>query len=172
VNGAAVVNLIRRRGNIVAWQHAVPASGYDVDAASRSLRLPAGGPRVVTGPDGETYGPSYLVRAYVSKKISAAIMQTYGVQDSRDSQVDVVGTFQPEPANGIVLPDTETLAAYNAGNFCAYPQNAPQAVSLELIARDRFIINGLTYVVKAAAIPIQDSNVTVAWRILVGATTF
>ncbi len=172
MNGAAVANLIRNRGNIITWQHAIPASGNDIDAASRNLRLPAAGPRVVTGPSGETYGKPYLVRAYISKKISSAIMQTYGVQDSRDSQLDLVATFQPEPHNGIVCPDADTLAAYNAGNFCVYPHNDPLAVSLELIARDKFIINGVTWVVKAAAVPIQDSNVTVAWRLLIGATTF
>ncbi len=124
------------------------------------------------GPTGESYGTPYLVRAYISSKVSSLSYQMTGMQDVRDAKIDVYACFAPEPDNGIVLPDAKTLADYNAGKFCVYPRNSPDALDLALLARDRFTFQNIRYIVKSAAVPIQDNNITLAWRIFVSAQTF
>ena len=167
-----VAGLIRRRGGIYAWQRAIPASGAFVDIDSRSPRLTAGGPRVPTGPTGEGYAMPYRVRAYFSKKTSGVFAQMFGMLDERDAQLDVAVPFAAEPNNGILLPARSDLLAWNEGRFTVFPPNVTPSTDITLVARYRFIIAGVRYVVKAAAIPLQDNGRTVAWRLLIGADTF
>ena len=168
----AVSALIRRRGNIISWQHATPASGAIVDEDTREPRLNVGGARIAMGPTGESYGVPYACRGYFSTKTAAIFAQLYGMQDERDAQLDVAVPFAPEPEYGIVLPAPADYAAWNTGTFTQFAPNPMPAATLTLIARDRFVINGVRFIVKVAAVPIQDANVTVAWRILLGADTF
>jgi hypothetical protein len=168
----SVAGLIRRRGNLIEWQHAIPAHGDFVDRDSRSPRLTAGGPRIPTGPTGEWYARPHLVRGYFSKKTAAIYSQAYGLVDERDAQLDLAVPFAPEPHVGIVaLPHVES-EAWQRGWFTQFPPNVTPSVDLELIARDLFLIGGVRYIVKTPAIAIQDKNVTVAWRLLIGADTY
>jgi hypothetical protein len=168
----SVAGLIRRRGTIVEWQHAIPATGDFLDKDSRAPRLTAGGPRIPTGPTGEWYTRPYRVRVYYSRKTSAAFAEMFGMLDERDAQLDLAVPFAPEPNNGIVTPDHIDLQAWNSGRFTQFPINDMPQEDLTAIARDRFTIGGVRYVVKSASVSIQDNNAVVAWRLLVGATTF
>ena len=167
----SVAGLIRRRGGIYAWQRAIPASGAFVDVDSRSPKLTAGGARVATGPTGEAYSTPYRVRAYFSKKTSAVFAQMWGLLDESDAQLDVAVPFSPEPDNGIMLPSRADLAAWNEGRFTVFPPNSTLD-ELTLVARDRFVIAGVRYVVKSAVVPLQDAGRIVAWRMLIGADSF
>lgn len=171
MNAAGIAGLIRRRGLIVEWHHAIPASGDRVDPISLEPILTAGGARKALGPSGETYHDPVRVRAYWSKKVSAIFAKQYGILDERDSQLDIAARFVPEPALGIEITDPELRAAYEAGNFCDLTR-PDDFDSHELIARDKFVINGVTWIVKSAAVPIVDANRTVAWRLLIGAQTY
>jgi len=168
----SVAGLIRRRGSVALWEHAIPASGPFVDEDARVPRLTAGGVRTATGPTGERYGPPHAVRAYFSKRTTSVLSQTWGMVDERDAQLDVAVPFAPEPENGILLP--AHADAWNRGAFAQFPPNVLPGAGddLTLIARDRFTIAGIRYIVKAAAVPIQDNNITIAWRLLIGAATF
>jgi hypothetical protein len=168
----SVAGLIRRRGTIIAWEPARPASGDVVHQDSREPRLTAGGARVATGPTGETYPFTYRVRGYFSKKTTAVFAQMWGLLDQRDAQLDIAVPFAPEPENGIIVPARSALDAWNRGAFAQFPPNAMPTEDLTLAARDRFTIAGTRYVVKSAAVPIQDNNITIAWRLLIGADTF
>jgi hypothetical protein len=167
-----VAGLIRRRGIIVEWQHAIPATGDFVDQDSRAPRLTAGGPRIPTGPTGEWYTRAYRCRVYFSKKTTSVFSQMWGMLDERDAQLDLAVPFAPEPEHGITLPERRELDAWNRGQFTQFPPNFTPGADLTLIARDRFRIDGVRYVVKAAAVPLQDANVTIAYRLLIGADTF
>jgi len=155
----------------MTWERAIPATGVAVDIDSRSPKLTAGGPRVIGGPTGESYALPYRVRGYFSKKTTSVFSQMFGMLDERDAQLDLAVPFAPEPHNGVVFPARMDLMAWNAGRFTLFP---PQAAldDLTLIARDRFTIGGVRYIVKSAAVPLQDANRTIAWRLLIGAETF
>jgi hypothetical protein len=88
---AAVAAMYRRRGNMIAWYHAVPPPASAIDPLS-------GGPMasledgVVTGAGsgnfGENYQPPVNVFAYFSKKTSSFGQEGYGVTDIGDAQLD------------------------------------------------------------------------------------
>jgi hypothetical protein len=164
-----VAGLIRRRGSIVTWQHAIPLSGVAVDALTQNPKLSAGGPRKAMGPTGEDYVDPIPVRAYVSKKAASAFSQVYGLLDQRDVQLDLAYPFAPEPENGILIPDADLLSSYNAGQFCVWGSADDET---QLVARDKFVIDGISYVVKASAVSLLDANRIVAWRLLLGALTY
>ena len=155
----------------MSWYRAVPASGEFVDEDTRSPRLNAGEPRIPPGPTGEWYHRPYLVRGYFSTKTTATFAQYYGLLDERDAQLDVAVPFAPEPHVGIVLPARRDLEAWNAGQFAVFPRNVTPSADLTLVARDRFLINEIRYIVKSAPVEIQDASVTIAWRMLLGADT-
>lgn len=172
----SVAGLIRRRGQIVKWYHATSASGADIDPLTQNPRLTAGGPRTVagsvgqpmTGPTGEQYPDEpVLVRAYMSKKVSSAFSQIYGILDQNDAQLDLAVPFAPEPELGIKIEDKRLLEAYERGAFVQYPRRDDR-----LVARDKFTIAGLDYIVKSRAVPLVDANRVVAWRLLIGAITY
>jgi len=168
----SVAGLIRRRGIVCEWAHAISPHGNFVDRDARTLRLSAGGARIPTGPTGEWYARPYTVRAYFSKKTTSVFAQMYGLLDERDAQLDLAVPFAPEPERGIVTPARHDLEAWNAGRFTQFPINTEPSADLSLVARDRFLINGTRYIVKSAAVPLQDQNATIAWRLLIGADTF
>lgn len=165
MNAAGIAGLIRRRGSIVQWYHAIPASGNRVDPLTKQPILQAGGPRKPMGPTGETYYDPVNLRAYWSKKVSDVFLKQYGVVDQSDSQLNIAIPFAPEPLQQIQILDPDLLAAFNNGDFVHLAKDDT------LLARDKFKIGGAHWVVKARAIPIVDANRTVAFRLLIGKMT-
>jgi hypothetical protein len=167
---AGVAGQIRRLGQIVKWYHAIPASGDRVDVIAGQPILTAGGPRVAMGPQGESYADPVLVRAFWSKKVSSIFIKQFGTLDENDAQLTVAAIYAPEPALDVICSDRRLLTAFNEGRFANLRTNDEKN---ELIARDKFVISGTTWIVKSRAVPIvAPGGVTVARRLLLGAMTY
>jgi hypothetical protein len=163
VNAAAAVAMYQRRGSVVGWQHATPISAQYVDEFTQGPKASLGASPpdgLTTGAFGETYCESYGIRAYVSSKVSNALLQQFGMIEAGDQELCVCLPFTPEPHYGIVQLPKHLLKAYNEGEF------AQIAKSKTLIAVDRFTIFGRLWAAKGVPVPIVDTNTILAWRIL------
>lgn len=165
MNVPALISMMRRRGTVMGWQHAIPPNADQIDPLTQGPKASLGdGP----GPDGnkiggfgEGYHPEVNIRAYATSKVSAAVLQIYGMIEGGDMELCVVVPFTPDPANGIKSLPADLEAAYNAGEFATIAESETTA------AFDRFRFMGRLWVSKGPAVPIIDGNVTVAWRVLI-----
>jgi len=166
VNRAAVHGLIQRRGNRIAWMHAIAPDPSTIDSLTLGPKGSIGAPGSDAGPFGESYMDPVNVKAYLSNKAAAATFQAYGIVEVGDLQLDFAVPFAPEPG---IEPLPEALEqAYNAGDFCILGQRSDDYDDAKTVVFDRFTILGKTYVAKARPVPIVDQDVLIAWRLLVG----
>lgn len=164
---ADVVRLYRHRGSIMLWKHAMPLDREDLDPVTGGPRLSAGGRRPnkrTEGTLGESFFPPYPVIGYLQSKMTTTFNEVFGLVDDRTMQLTVPSILPADSDNGVrSLPDYLDKA-YRAGEFVLHDPG-------KTVARDRFEFLGVSYVVKSSAVPIIDGNITLAWRMLVAAST-
>lgn len=146
------------RGSIIEWFHALPVPDEVLNEVTSEPNTTLGAVRPDTGPFGERFGNKYLIRAYLSNKISRSV-QAVGQVEAGDIQLDIPTPFVADPSKGIFIPNQGDVAAYNRGEFYYFKRGAVPAA-------DRFVILGRRYTAKAPPVPIIDANKTICWRLL------
>lgn len=166
---AAVQGLIRRRGNVIGWYHAIPPDPSSINPFTGQPTASLGGPKLPDGTYGESYptDPVYL-RGYVSNKSVYARFQAFGNVEVGDLQLDFAVPFVAEPYYGIDPLSPSLLKAFTNGDF-AFTKPDPSVFSEQpqTMVYDRFSWSGRTYIAKARPIPLVDRNVVIAWRLLI-----
>lgn len=159
------VGLYTRRGSVLVWQKANPMAADLVDPLTGTPRLSAGGRRIKhLGNLGETFEYTYKIRGYLQSKVTTTFSEVYGMVDDRQMQLTVPSLHKADVLAGIRPLPKDLLDLYTAGKFVTHIKGQP-------VARDKFIHNGISYIVKSSAVPIIDTDVTIAWRMLVAADT-
>lgn len=158
---ARVAGLVRRRGSIISWQHALPTNEATINPFTLEPFIALGADRVPTGPMGESYMAPVLIRAYLSNKISQVFVASFGVVEAGDYQLTLALPFtQFFCEDGQAAPPPGVEDDYNAGNFYVAPRGGTPRT-------DRFFIEEARFTVQAKPVPILDHNQVIAWRLLV-----
>ncbi len=153
-----VAALLRRRGSVIEWLHALPIDNSRLNPATLELDVTLGKPRQASGPFGEQYMPSVFFTAYLSSKISQVYLSQTGLVEAGDYQLSIPLPFLA--ACGSIQPPASQIDDYNNGVFFVAPRDRTPYT-------DRFIIEGARYTAKAKPVPILDHNQTISWRLLV-----
>jgi len=169
MNADAVRGLISRRGSVVQWAHASPVPAANMNTVTQGPKS-TGLAGIGTGPRNEGameegYAAFFPIRAYFSGKVSSSAFMQWGIVEAGDAQLDVAVPFAPDGAGCIGALPPALLDAYNNGRFAVIRGQTT-------VTFDRFIIGGVPYVAKAVPVPLVDSNITFAWRILVAKETY
>ena len=173
MNVAAVQALIRRRGSIVQWAHALPPAATSIDPYFGQPQVSIGGvgtPGSATytpsGNLGESYLPYVNLRAYFTNKNLNAFWAHYGGVEAGDAELCFALPFVADPANCIFPLSPVLYAAYQDGNFAVIRDPSQPTMTF-----DRFIIDGRRWQAKVRPVPLVDANVRFAWKLLVKADT-